>query len=183
MPDARGLRALVLDDDEYALEFLRAVLQDRYPRLTIETRLEPKPQAGYDLYFLDDDFDGVRLAGELARRIRAQVPQALILAFSASLDARTLRELLLAGCNGVCDKKVPSDLPEMLDALDRCIETLARERVEAQEPQNVFSAFRSLFAEWNRRLDELEGGAPRASSAPDANGDNGAPRANGDESA
>ena len=150
-----GLRALVLDDDEYALEFLRAILSDRYPGLTIETRMEPDPDGEHDLYFLDDDFDGVRLAGELARRIRKQRPDAIILAFSASLDAPTLRELLIAGCNGVCDKKVQSDLPEMLEALDRCMEDFTTRNKE--EEDSVVGTFRDLFDEWNRRL-EGQGG-------------------------
>ena len=159
MPEAKGLSALVLDDDQYALDFLAAILEDRYPGLSIDTKLVPEPVPGYDLYFLDDDFEGVRLAGELARRIRTQSPESLILAFSASLDARTLRELLLAGCNGVCDKKVTSDLPEMLNTLDRCIETLEADRRGAQAAEGVLSTVRTLFSTWNQRLDELERGS------------------------
>ena len=154
-----GIRALLLDDDPFALDFLRAVLEDRYPELEIETRLGPDPTGDFDLYFLDDDFEGVRLAGRLARRIRAQRPKALILAFSASLDAPTLKELLTAGCNGVCDKKVPTDMPEMLEALDRCLEELA---VAREKPARDLSGryllrtFRELWREWNRRLDSQE---------------------------
>ncbi len=88
-----GLRALLLDDDHFALDFLRAVLTERYPQLEIEVRLRPDPTGEYDLYFIDDDFEGVRVAGKLARRIWAQRPQAVILAFSASLDEPTLIEL------------------------------------------------------------------------------------------
>lgn len=154
MERGEGLRALLLDDDEYALDFLRAVLEERYPGLAIESRLEPDPDGEYDLYFLDDDFDGVRLASELARRIRRNRPRALILAFSASLDAPTLRELLAAGCNGVCDKKVRTDMPRMLQALDRCVEAL--DAGTAVRPEGTLRTFRELFREWNRRLDTLE---------------------------
>lgn len=151
-----GLTALLLDDDEYALDFLQAVLAERYPELGIEKRLDPDPAGEFDLYFLDDDFEGVRLAGRLARRIRAQRPQAVILAFSASLDRETLKELLNAGCNGVCDKKVPADMPQMLEALDRCIAALEERR---QRPpasfsgRNLVRTFRELFREWNQRLE------------------------------
>jgi len=154
-----GLKALLLDDDEYALEFLQAVLRERYPALKIERRLEPDPTGDFDLYFLDDDFEGLRLAGRLARRIRAQKPQAVILAFSASLDKPTLKELLNAGCNGVCDKKVPADLDEMLRALDRCVQEIeeARELPPDQiTGRFLLTAFRDLFREWNRRLDSQE---------------------------
>ena len=111
------------------------------------------------MYLLDDDFEGVRLAGKLARRIRAQRPDALILAFSASLDGNTLKELLSAGCNGVCDKRVPADLPEMLGALDRCLAEL--EELNAEAPSDLsgrylVKTFRDLFRAWNQRLEEQE---------------------------
>ena len=154
-----GLKALLLDDDPYALEFLRAILSERYPGLKIDVRSEPDPTGEYDLYLLDDDFEGVRLAGKLARRIRAQRPEALILAFSASLDGQTLKELLGAGCNGVCDKRVPADLPEMLSALDRCVSELEEQRSEPPSDLSgryLVKTFRALFQAWNQRLDDQE---------------------------
>jgi DNA-binding NarL/FixJ family response regulator len=154
-----GLKALLLDDDPYALEFLRAVLSERYPDLAIDARAEPDPTGEYDVYLLDDDFEGVRLAGKLARRIRAQRPEALILAFSASLDGPTLKELIGAGCNGVCDKRVPADLPEMLAALDRCLNEIAEQHSEPPSDLSgryLVKTFRELFRAWNQRLDEQE---------------------------
>jgi CheY-like chemotaxis protein len=159
MTDTNALRALLLDDDPYALEFLQAVLSERYPGLSIDVRCEPDPTGEYDVYLLDDDFEGVRLAGKLARRIRAQRPAALILAFSASLDQTTLKELLGAGCNGVCDKRVPSDLPEMLEALDRCVEELEERRRGPPADLSgryLVKTFRDLFRAWNTRLDDQE---------------------------
>jgi len=158
-PTPERMKALLLDDDPYALEFLRAVLSERYPRLEIHARSEPDPTGEYDVYLLDDDFEGVRLAGKLARRIRAQRPEALILAFSASLDDRTLKDLLGAGCNGVCDKRVPGDLPEMLEALDRCMSELEHEHRRPPSDLNtryLVNTFRELFRAWNRRLDSQE---------------------------
>ena len=151
-----GLRALLLDDDEFALDFLQVFLAERYPALEIETRTQPDPTGDFDLYFLDDDFEGVCLAGKLARRIRAQRPEAVIVAFSACLDAETLKELVAAGCNGVCDKRVPEDLPEMVRALDRCLEELENERKKPPTDLSgryLLKTFRELFREWNRRLE------------------------------
>lgn len=156
---AAATRALLLDDDPYALEFLRAILSERYPELRIDVRTEPDPTGEYDVYLLDDDFEGVRLAGKLAKRIRAQRPDALILAFSASLDGNTLKELLGAGCNGVCDKRVPDDLPEMLAALDRCMQELAEHRSETPSDLSgryLVRTFRDLFRAWNDRLGDQE---------------------------
>jgi len=150
-----SVRALLLDDDAYALDFLKAILADRFPEMEVETRLTPDPSGEYDIYFLDDDFNGIRLAGELARRIRKQRPEALILAFSASLDASTLKELLSSGCNGVCDKKVPSDMPAMFEALSRCLEEI-KERESSplnQRSPTLLPTLRELLREWNRRLE------------------------------
>jgi DNA-binding NarL/FixJ family response regulator len=153
------VRALLLDDDLHALAFLRAVLAERYPDLAIDVRTEPDPSGEYDVYLLDDDFEGVRLAGALARRIRARRPDALILAFSATLDAATLRELLGAGCNGVCDKRVPADLPEMLAALDRCLAEIEERRSEPPsdlDGRYLLKTFRELLRAWNARLEAQE---------------------------
>jgi len=159
-----GLRALLLDDDEFALDFLEVYLSERYPGLEIERRQNPDPTGDFDLYFLDDDFEGVSLAGKLARRVRAQRPDAIIIAFSACLDADTLKELLAAGCNGVCDKRVPEDLPAMGTALDRCLFEL--ERARKKPPTDLTGRYlvktlSELFREWNRRLDIQRGAGPR----------------------
>ncbi len=159
-----GLQALLLDDDEFALEFLEVFLTERYPELGIETRKKPDPTGDFDLYFLDDDFEGVCLAGKLARRIRAQRPDAVIIAFSACLDEQTLKELLAAGCNGVCDKRVSEDLPEMVSALDRCLGELEKQRRKPPTDltgRYLLKTFRELFREWNRRLD-IQRGAERS---------------------
>ena len=151
-----NIKALLLDDDEYALEFLQATLLDRYPGLEIQKRLEPDPTGDFDVYFLDDDFEGLRLAGRLARRIRNEHPDAVILAFSASLDEATLKELLNAGCDGVSDKKVSSDMPKLLEALDRCLLEIAKAKAEPPVQASgryLIKTFRELFREWNRRLD------------------------------
>ena len=150
------IKALLLDDDEFALDFLQATLLDRYPDLDIEKRTQPDPAGDYDLFFLDDDFEGLRLAGRLARRIRADHPGAVILAFSASLDEPTLKELLNAGCDGVCDKKVPGDMPKLLEALDRCLLEIEEQRAKPPEQLSgryLVKTIRELFSEWNRRLD------------------------------
>ncbi len=157
MNDGKGLKALLLDDDVYALEYLKAVLLESYPELVIETRLNPDITGDFDLYFLDDDFDGIRLAGKLARKIRVINPGAVVLAFSASLDAETLKELLAAGCSGVCDKKVPSDMPTMLFALDRCVQELSEKPGRKKgSGTRLLTTLRSLFREWNQRLDSQE---------------------------
>jgi len=152
-------RALLLDDDPFALELLKTVLSERFPELALTTRQEPDPSGEFEFYFLDDDFEGVRLARQLARRIRTDHPEAIVVAFSAGLGEETLRDLLDAGCAGVCDKQVPEDLPEMLAALRRGLEELNernRELVDENGRPRLLRTFRALFQEWNRRLDSQD---------------------------
>jgi DNA-binding NarL/FixJ family response regulator len=151
------MRALLLDDDEYALDYLRAVLLERYPDLEVEARLHPDVTGDFDIYFLDDDFEGIRLAGKLARTVRATNPTAIILAFSASLEPATLRDLLDAGCSGVCDKKVPADTVTMLDTLGRSMDELEAARSRRRpERTRLVATLRKLFRAWNERLDRQE---------------------------
>jgi DNA-binding NarL/FixJ family response regulator len=151
-----GIQVLLLDDDEFALDFMQVTLLDRYLEIEVQKRTDPDPTGEFDVYFLDDDFDGLRLAGRLARRVRAENPNAVILAFSASLDEATLKELLNAGCDGVCDKKVSSDLPKLLEVLDRCLLEIMEARNSPPEQltgRYLLKTFRELFKEWNQRLD------------------------------
>jgi DNA-binding NarL/FixJ family response regulator len=146
-------RALLLDDDPWALELLTAHLAARFPELEVETRTRPEPSGGFDLYLIDNDFGGPLLAGDLARRIRSMAPEALIVAFSATLDAASLRALINAGCNGACDKSNPEELPELLGIVEAF---LAESPRRAGGIRGAIGEVRSLLREWNRRLELVE---------------------------
>ena len=52
------MRALLLDDDPWALELLSAHLEQRFPRLQVEARTAPDPSGAFDVYLIDNDFGG-----------------------------------------------------------------------------------------------------------------------------
>jgi DNA-binding NarL/FixJ family response regulator len=145
-------KALVIDDDQDAAEWLVYQLQTRFPGMHTELRLSPSITGTFDLYFIDNDFHGTSLAGALAEAVRDQHPHALIVAFSARLDNPTLKQLVNAGCDGAFDKSNPAEVAQMLSIVEAYLQRINQET----RPGGFFSAVRSirdLLREWNRRLE------------------------------
>lgn len=164
----KTIRALVLDDEPFSQEILCTLLGHEIPGMEIEGRTEPDPKGEFDIYIIDNDFGGVAMAAELARTIRAQQPTSLVLAFSGTLDAMTLKELINAGCDGVCDKSVDTDLPIALDIVRKYVDSLVSEPDPASALPSgggLFGAIRSisdLLREWNTRLETQQRGLDSA---------------------
>ncbi|MEO0481456.1 MAG: response regulator [Planctomycetota bacterium] len=151
----RVLRALIVDDDPFAADMLSTRLRQQLPTLDIETVDRPEPRSGHDVYLIDNDFGGIKLGTRLAKSLRATNPESLIVAFSGTLDATTLKELLNAGCNGACEKGQERDLSVLIELVKRFSET----QQKAQEDRGIGSVLRSLgdlLKQWNKRLDRLE---------------------------
>jgi len=148
-------RALLVDDDPMALEHLELVLSSRFPDLEITTRRTPDVAGQFDFYFLDNDFEGELLAGTLARQIRASDEQAMVVAFSGTLDVDTLKRLINAGCDGACEKgaaaswrpilaMVEKRLGEMIDSHRRAAGAFGGVRHAA-------GSIRDLLQGWNEQ--------------------------------
>jgi N-acetylglucosaminyldiphosphoundecaprenol N-acetyl-beta-D-mannosaminyltransferase len=159
---SRMPRALLVDDDQHALDQLQLLLSSRFPDLEIVTRTSPDASGAYDFYFLDNDFEGVHLAAQLASGIRAERPNAIIVAFSGVLDVATLKRLINVGCDGVCDKAEPQSWRPILDLIDnRLVDMVERHRVDRHAFGGVRQsayAIQRLLHEWNERdgLQEVE---------------------------
>jgi DNA-binding NarL/FixJ family response regulator len=148
------ISALLIDDDIWSLRLLKGMLQQCFPELRIETRTVADTSGNFDIYFIDNLIGGVEIAADLAAEIRARRPDALIIAFSATLDQNILKALLLAGCNGACDKTVRDDLPMTMKITQRYIEgLLAAPAQEGRGLRSVLRSIRGLLHEWNTRLE------------------------------
>ena len=90
------LKVLLMDDDIWFCRAFQARFKAAFPDVPIDTTQEPKAEPGYAVYFVDNDFGGRSLAGELARQIRALDLDVLIIAISANLDALTLKTSISA---------------------------------------------------------------------------------------
>ena len=149
----RKIRTLVVDDDVLAARMVEARLLHRFPRMVIESTTQPTDLGNYDIYLIDNDFNGTELGLSLARTIRADHPDALVVAFSGTLTGDLLKRLLNAGCNGACDKSSIEDLDTMLELIAPFVE-----RGETRDGGviGVLRSMTGLLREWNQRLDRLE---------------------------
>jgi hypothetical protein len=151
---ARPVSALLIDDDVWCLRLLKGMLQQCFPDLRIETRTAPDVSGNFDIFFIDNLIGRQWMAETLATQFRQSRPDALIFAFSATLDRETLKSLLRAGCNGACDKAVPSDLPMTMEVTRRYIESLISAPArEGRGLRGVLASIRELLREWNSRLE------------------------------
>jgi DNA-binding NarL/FixJ family response regulator len=149
-------KVLLLDDDIWFARGFRARFAAAFPDVQLDSDTEPTVKPGYAVYFVDNDFGGKILAGELARQIRALDPDALVIAISASLDAVTLKTLINLGCNGAFDKSTPSSLQEAFEVVRKYLDAqaaLEQEKSKRRGFGSTISSIASLLTEWNRRFD------------------------------
>ncbi len=149
---------LILDDDPVMLKLLALRLKKRFPELRVETQQEPRAFGAYDIYILDNDFQGRPLAADLAEHIKQQQPDSLVLALSGTLCAATLKRLLNCGCDGAFDKSIPSDIDLLLATISEQINSMnqfVRQRAPQARVVDTARAIAGLIQDWNHRL-ELE---------------------------
>jgi len=151
-------RALLVDDDPMAIDHLELLLTSRYPDLEITTRTTPDVSGSFDFYFLDNDFEGEMMAGQLAREIRARAPEALVVAFSGRLDIETLKRLINAGCDGAAEKGVPSSWRPILALVEERLAEMVDSHKRAAGPfggvRHAAGSIRDILEDWNQRPDE-----------------------------
>lgn len=147
-------RILIVDDDILAANLVEARILHRFPNTVIDATVNPKDLGDYDIYLIDNEFNGVELALSLARTLRFDHPEALIIGFSGTLNGTLLKDLLNAGCNGACDKSSTEDFETMLDLIEQYHERRAASG--GKGILGVVKSMASLLREWNQRLDRLE---------------------------
>lgn len=99
---------LIVDDDLWCPRILETGLRQMIPDLLVTSRNEPEVSGHFDIYFIDDDFEGTRHATRLVRQTRDANPDALIIAFFD--DNHQIDALMKSGCDAACDKGSPADL-------------------------------------------------------------------------
>lgn len=167
-----SFKVLLIDDDPDVHKLFKLQFKKRFPNLTLDSILEPEAREGYDVYVIDNDFHGGKLGGNLAQLIRQKSPEAVIIAHSATLDAKTLKSLLNLGCSGACEKGSASDQEELFKLIDQCAlekqkKTESKSKVMESPPvpterpssggRGILAALRTaadLLREWNARLDQ-----------------------------
>lgn len=146
------LSVLIVDDDRFCSAMLRAQWLLAMPDSAVVCREEADVTGDFDVYLLDNNFHGSELAVQLTRQARLQSPEALIIAFSSSLDRACLKGLLNAGCDAVAEKTDPADRVMVLELGRRFREARDADARPARDP-SVLAGALQLLKQWNRRLE------------------------------
>jgi DNA-binding NarL/FixJ family response regulator len=144
----------IIDDDPIAAGCMRARLLQKFSPCSVTVYDEPVVTPTLDVYFVDNDFNGQRMATQLLREIRELNPNALVVAMSSTLEQPTLLALMNGGCNAVYDKNQPHDCDAVFEVIENYLSVL--QRLRAGHTRNPFSgvvlSLRELLHEWNSRL-------------------------------
>ena len=148
-------RIMVLDDDPFALELIEFRLKQRFPGIEVDCTTKPELKSGYDLYLIDNEFEGRHMAAELAGSAKTVDPETPVLAFSARLDRESLKKLINNGCIGAFDKRQPKEFDQMLETIEQHFINLDQNDTNTAAPGKTAELIKSiseLLHEWNQRL-------------------------------
>ncbi len=148
------LSSLLIDDDPDSLRFLKWRLGEHFPKLRTATTQTARGFAGFDIYFIDNDFGGKHHALELTRSLRESSPESLIIVFSGKINDLLLKDLINAGCDGICSKGNPGDLDTLMRITKAYIDTRSRQMADSSKMGlgSTIESIRMMLREWNERL-------------------------------
>ena len=152
----RSPAILILDDDPVFLKILSLRIKKRLPDITVEGAQKPFAIGVFDIYVLDNDFQGHSLAAELAEHIKRRQPDSLVLALSATLCNSTLKRLINCGCDGAFDKTIPDEIDTLISLIQDHVENsrfVSKRSLPAQtRVMDTARAISGLIQDWNNRL-------------------------------
>ncbi len=145
---------LIIDDDQIVTKVFKVHLQSHYPNAIIDTSNAPLALPGYDIYFLDNDFDGLKLATSLIKEIREHSPQSLVVSMSRTHSLTSMQHLINLGCNAVYSKNDLQNATEAREVISNYIEVLSVQNTEKRERrfQTLIRSIHELMRQWNQRL-------------------------------
>ena len=142
----------IIDDDPFVVAHLSETLTSRLADVHVVGVAEPVAPAGFDVYVVDNEFEGDSRGQDIIRRIRKISPQSLILAYSAYLDRKFLRALLRQGCEGAFDKGSLEELEAMINIIELHLDMKNADPDKIRGLGNTVRAISGLVHEWNVRL-------------------------------
>eukprot|EP00752_Nemacystus_decipiens_P013695 g12148.t1 len=126
--------AVILDDDPDAIAFMRWFMEEHFPWVRVATGTEADAVKGFDIYFIDNNFHGKARAVEIVKALRETEKDAMIIAYSATMDAKTFKALLNAGCNGAAEKGNAGDMAVIGHMVKDFIEKRSAEALSSHGP-------------------------------------------------
>lgn len=145
----------IIDDDQFVASIMRTALLLRFNNLKIDCYAEPVVMPMMDIYFIDNDFEGSKLAKKLLLNIRETNPNALVIVMSSTVDLETLEDLVNGGVNAIWDKRVDEieQNENVFNVIKNYITIVDKARHDSEKNfNNPFNSIRALLEQWNRRL-------------------------------
>lgn len=143
--------AVIMDDDPDAIVFMKWFLEEHFPWVRVASGTEAAVVRGFDLYFIDNNFNGKARAVEIVMALRETEKDAMIIVYSATMDAKTFKALLNAGCNGAIEKGNASDMAIMSRMTKEYIENKALEAQldKAHGFRGTMQSMAEMIGKWN----------------------------------
>lgn len=150
-------KLLILDDDLHYTGMLALKLKARFPELKVSSSTQKTLINGYDIYILDNDFNGQKCGAKLAEQVREQAPHSLVIILSGTLELDLLKRLVNCHTAGVFDKGNLEELQAMHELIEAYIQSEATKPVvEKTSFTGTLAGISSLISEWNKKLSHEE---------------------------
>ena len=145
------LKIQIIDDDPAILDLLDGLIRSSLETCLITRTETPTVVPGQNVYVIDNSFECEQEAIRLADTARRNAPDALIIAYSSTLDELEWKALVNAGCNTVGCKSDPADLGQILGAI-RAYESRHDSDRQRRTLRGSVDSIRQLIDSWNERV-------------------------------
>ena len=147
-------KLLIMDDDLHYSGMLALRLRRYFPEIKVSSISNGNCINGYDIYILDNDFNGEKKGAALAEELREKEPTSLIIILSATLEKSMLIRLVNCHAAGVFDKGELTELEPLFELIEDYIAKPALGVLPQQgEETTIFSGISSVLSQWNKRLE------------------------------
>jgi len=146
-------KLIILDDDQHYAGMLGLQIKHRFPELAVTSSNKGDVPAGYDVYILDNDFNGTKKGARLAEKARSLSPESLVLVVSGTLEISLLKRLVNCHAAGAFDKSKTDDIESMFTLVEKYLETPVIKREQSKASlKSTLKGISHLLSEWNERL-------------------------------
>lgn len=151
------IKVLIMDDNPIITAVMEEHLRVFFPSMKTSITHEPDAKANFDIYFVDNDFDGEHKGTDLVKEIREIAPNSLIVALSNTLDLEELSEMLNHGCNLIYDKRNPISSKSAREVIQNYLNLLEEQKIQSNKNklQGAVQSIQHLLSSWNSRLNTL----------------------------
>ncbi len=146
-------KLVILDDDPHYAGMLGLKIRHEFPELAVSSCTKGDVPAGYDIYILDNDFNGMKMGAKLAESARTLSPKSLVVVMSGTLEISLLKRLVNCHAAGVFDKSEVEDMSRMFTLIQSYIQEPQKvEKPASPSLKGTLKGISALLSEWNDRL-------------------------------